>query len=621
MKKKWPSLYFAIFLIPLIYNPWGAANPYEITKQVWMMGIIAAALFCIAILVLMRRQIALPANHIVLAIAGLWILSFTLSTIFSDAPVESFWGTYIRMQGFLSHMYYGIHFLLCLYLFEHKDFQKYFFHTVLAVGVIVAIYAWLQFLGVDVLRGPSEPTVFGNRVFAMLGTPTMLGQFLLFPFFIAAGLVFHAKSKLHARPYFAMAVLFLSVIVLAQNRASILGIGVAVIVMAAYRYAHTKKQLVFIAAGLLLTGVLFLYFGPEVRSLNSRYVLWANSLQLFLDAPLLGSGPETFYQTFQKVLPKELFLFERMGDLPDRAHNVFVDTLLMRGLFGFGLVIINVIFLAYLFLKKKLKSANIQIVYALIVAYGISVFFSFSLAVHAIYLTAFWALLLREVFVWKEVKIRLWDSAKLVIAIVLMAGSLFSVSHAYPIVQADISFAKFIPAYFENYKAGLKEFKRIFNSAPQYAYFDTSFFIFYTDWAASDAEVREELKRASGRLGHITNRGYQYYFSQAQLLEALGEYKSAKKMFLEAIQRAPNFPELWLAWGRAAYDRRDFAEAEWALQRYVDLAPPYWQWEDSLESITPEQREIFRVFKISNPQFFEALTLLRTATFHKQKQT
>lgn len=50
--------------------------------------------------------------------------------------------------------------------------------------------------------------------------------------------------------------------------------------------------------------------------------------------PLVGYGPESFYFSFTKVFPPELWLWEGYSSTPDRAHNEIIDQLAMQGALG-----------------------------------------------------------------------------------------------------------------------------------------------------------------------------------------------------------------------------------------------------------------------------------------------
>lgn len=79
-----------------------------------------------------------------------------------------------------------------------------------------------------------------------------------------------------------------------------------------------------------------------------RLLVWQGSVELLTQLPpagtapdgfrtlrpLVGYGPETFYFTFTKVFPPELWLWEGYSATPDRAHNEIIDQLAMHGVLG-----------------------------------------------------------------------------------------------------------------------------------------------------------------------------------------------------------------------------------------------------------------------------------------------
>ena len=136
--------YLAIFFVPAVFNPFGGANPYEMAKQSFLFLAIGIFLLLVIVKLWRARETKLFFNKTVFSIFGLWILSYALSTIFSTAPIESFWGTYDRLQGFLTSAYYGIHFLICLQLFRDEKFTRAFFVVTILAGVFVSVYAVMQ---------------------------------------------------------------------------------------------------------------------------------------------------------------------------------------------------------------------------------------------------------------------------------------------------------------------------------------------------------------------------------------------------------------------------------------------------------------------------------------------
>ncbi len=70
-------------------------------------------------------------------------------------------------------------------------------------------------------------------------------------------------------------------------------------------------------------------------STGARIVVWESAMKGVADRPLLGWGPENFVYAFEKHFDNRLYLPENSGEVWfDRAHNVFVDTLIGQGVVG-----------------------------------------------------------------------------------------------------------------------------------------------------------------------------------------------------------------------------------------------------------------------------------------------
>jgi tetratricopeptide (TPR) repeat protein len=87
-------------------------------------------------------------------------------------------------------------------------------------------------------------------------------------------------------------------------------------------------------AGMLAgPAVLFLIPGLE-GSIGARVTIWRATLSLIVTRPVLGHGPEILGQVFTTVFPPELVYLQGRGVLVDRAHNLFLDTLVSTGVVG-----------------------------------------------------------------------------------------------------------------------------------------------------------------------------------------------------------------------------------------------------------------------------------------------
>ena len=76
-------------------------------------------------------------------------------------------------------------------------------------------------------------------------------------------------------------------------------------------------------------------------TIQTRLITWKSSIRSFGDHPIFGVGPENFISAFNKHFNPEFYDYVKYDTWLDRAHNAFVDVLVMNGAVGF---------LAYLFL-------------------------------------------------------------------------------------------------------------------------------------------------------------------------------------------------------------------------------------------------------------------------------
>ena len=111
---------------------------------------------------------------------------------------------------------------------------------------------------------------------------------------------------------------------------------------ARFNVIKIKRWYTVICAGGLLLMVVLL-FVPKTFVQNAyiqeasaaRIIVWNAGWQGIAERPLLGWGPENFEFTFTEHFDNRLYLDEYLGEIWfDRAHNVFIDTLVMVGVLG-----------------------------------------------------------------------------------------------------------------------------------------------------------------------------------------------------------------------------------------------------------------------------------------------
>lgn len=595
---KWQNefLYLLIFLVPLIFNPFGYI-PFEIPKVAFVMVVGGTAIALFVVDAFLGRKIQF--NKWVLAIIGLWLLSMLLSTIFSIAPYESFWGSYKRLSGFFNYVYYFVHFIICLQLFKDAKIRNAFFKLALTIGSIISIYAILQYFRLDPFS-MGDLDVFSGRPYSTIGQPNMLGQWLIFPFFIA---FFHLEKK-HLRPlYAAIFLLHGYTIFLTMNRATILGIIIAIILFGIYLLKKKWRNIGLSVGVILFMIAIGLGSQIEIRSLNSRFVLWRDSLPLITQNLVLGSGPETYYQTAQTILTPEIYETERLYSMPSRVHNEIYQMLLDQGLFGLALYFFNLAVLIWIFFKRKLKTIDSKIAFFAIIASYVSLQLSFLFSAHIIYLMAFWAILLHGVFKFDGIKVKLKNKyVKVFISIALIIFSTFSAIYARNIILGDQAFKKGLNDYFVDKRTAFETMNDAIVLNPHIPYYKQVTIGLFSEgvFLQTYPSVIEILKDHEENLADITNSNFSYYLVSAKLNVALGDYEKAEQQFENALQKAPLHVSTLQAYADYLLEHGKVDEAIEQYEKIIDLAPDY-IWEQSDQT---------RIFKKGNIMFYDVVNKL-----------
>ncbi|MCI5108616.1 MAG: O-antigen ligase family protein, partial [Candidatus Pacebacteria bacterium] len=115
----------------------------------------------------------------------------------------------------------------------------------------------------------------------------------------------------------------------------------------------------------------------------ARVLVWDIGFEAFKDKPLLGWGPENFRFGFYKHFNPELMLRQNLNEVWfDRAHNVFIDTLVNVGAIGFIIFFIlfaYAIFILYKVYKKgKIGFWEAEIIGVLLFAHVLQIQTSFN---------------------------------------------------------------------------------------------------------------------------------------------------------------------------------------------------------------------------------------------------
>jgi len=369
-------------------------------------------------------QTILPA-FIFIAILGLAI-------IFSQSPYRSFWGSYSRKMGYLTWLHFFAFFLILFFNLKNNKQIKRILKAILFSSLVVILYGFCQFLGFDFVNW-YEPASRTFRIFSTIGQPNFLGSWLLLVipiivlFLIRASKKFKKDKSIKQQIIGALIVslLFFAVFSLAltQSRGAWIGFFFAFFFFSIiYNFLQKQKRLALPLTTLLVIIIIFtvyLNFNPLSPRLDDSFLVsrfksltnlrhsvtgqarinnWEVAINLIKQKPVLGYGMETQSFNFVKYYKPEMALVEKINVYPDRAHNDFLDTLLISGVLGLVSYLFLIGSVFYFALKNIFKNKSrltVLILLTGLLGYLISLQFSFHVIPTAIYFWGYMAIILK----------------------------------------------------------------------------------------------------------------------------------------------------------------------------------------------------------------------------------
>ncbi|MDP2855668.1 MAG: O-antigen ligase family protein, partial [bacterium] len=406
----------AIFFIPLLIIN-NILRPYILSKTIPFQIMVLALLIVWMFLLTIDFKKYRPKLNIVFIALTVFTLAVFLSSVFSLDFYRSFWGNAERTEGFVNLLYlyfFGVAFFSVLK--NQPKMLKGLVFVTLVASFFVSLFPILQRLSIlRILPGEQLSRPGGS-----LGNPTFLAGYLSVHIFLAIWFFFQniaGNQKFRKLLSWSTIFIFLvdgAVFIWTQTRGSLIGVFLGVVAALAVALFTLPKKQKKLAAGILIfavmLAVLFFAFRPVIRdsalakkvpvisrlasiSLNdgttlSRLESWKWSLNWWLKRPILGAGQDMFYQVFDKNYSADNMAV--MSERFDRAHNKYIDVLVMNGAVGL---------IAYLFLLlaavitairqiKKTQNFPLKIAWlsavALLVAYFTHNFFVFDTPVNSL---------------------------------------------------------------------------------------------------------------------------------------------------------------------------------------------------------------------------------------------
>jgi len=375
-------LYAAFFATPfvvLIVNT-DTFFPYIFYKNIAFRSLVEIMAVSWVVLAYFEPRYRIQWTPITLALVG-FIGVVAAADMFGVHPGKSIWSNYERMDGLVTLVHVGAYALVASVLFQKERVVLWFLRVTLAVGGIVFVLSFLQWL--------SES---GERVSSILGNPIYLAVYALF--LIAIALVLALRAECHRWERFAYgmaAVAFAWMLYMTASRGAIIGLVLGSITTASAlalsgNTARRARQgaLVFLVLLGIGLGTFFaikdsalVQNNPVLHrfatiSLNegtvfARTVVWGIAWDAFKERPLLGWGQEGFGAAFSSHYDPRMYAQEPWFD---RAHNVILEWLVTAG--ALGLIAYGVVLVALargIWRAQRLTHEQRWTLYGFLVAY------------------------------------------------------------------------------------------------------------------------------------------------------------------------------------------------------------------------------------------------------------
>lgn len=549
----------------------------------------------------------LPRLNLVGWAFALLIIGWIISTITSQQPYVSFWGTFNRMEGLISWLYYFAFFVVVTGALKKPADWWMALKIAMAGVTLVVLYALAQLFQIQLFARSMDRW----RIESSLGNPVFLGGYLASVLPLVLVWAFNLKSRRWIA-WTLMSAATVALIFTLSRGAWIAGLLAVLLTLTLYFYryrpAWIKKMLVFLGVGLILFVMLtagwllapkeslFRKMGEKAifrsESMLLRQNNWSIGLQSFFQKPLTGWGLENFsiaYDRNYRVFDRHVSFQESHVD---RAHNEYVGVAVSGGLLAlipYLLMLGYAIYLGWRQVKTKIDSdaylINVGMLGAL-VGYAIFVFTAFNLITNILFLLL--ALAWMNQLSGKNSQTT--NGLRLYRPILILSGIIISVSAYFAVVVpmeavrlADAATNKFIKV--GDYRGSLELFKKSLAKKS-----------FMSDTIRSQMSVisssgealsinNQQLTEFQKYTGDILRDTFktQPYTSYTHMIAGMFYGNLASRLpefvplvdevFQGTVNIAPKKGETWLRWGEMCANLGDWPKAKIKFEQAMALDP------------------------------------------------
>jgi hypothetical protein len=356
----------ALTTVTLTIAPFSAYHPYSIPKLLPLVGFSLALLPFI--FTTLNKDIYTRNKFILSMLLAHLVVSMIVLFYPQNSLQQEIYGISGRNNGFLAHTSYIILMTASILILSDKNRKK-IINVAILVGWVVLIYGMLQsFKLVEI----SSLTGLNNRATGFFGNINFYSAFIALIMIINLSLIFDfANSKIEK----IINALFVSIgmlgIYLSESQQGFLvfGVGFSIIIFLKLK-SKSQPKLTYLFAFLTATFLVlitfgFFQFGPMKdyvyeKSISYRGYYWRAGIDIFRENILWGTGFDGYRDWYRRLREPASVVELGPRDLPDSAHNYFVDTAVNGGIFLIITYLIIILYTIMCTIKiiKNLKEYN-----------------------------------------------------------------------------------------------------------------------------------------------------------------------------------------------------------------------------------------------------------------------
>lgn len=370
--------------------------PYILPRTVFFRLLIEVAVL-VGIGILIQSKAQWSKQDYFLYAWGAYLLAVIAAALTSISPLLAWFSDIERMWGVFTLIHLVALYVLLRTFFMGEEWKR-FLQLFVGVGSAVAIYGIFQYYGII-----DNPNV-GGRIFGTLGNAAYMAMYMVYTAAFAGFLLLTSSKQGERWCYAAAIVVSGSAFVFAGIRGTLLGVAVAAtLTIALYAWLGRSKKVKIGSVAVLATAIAIIVaaqlfpqsgwvMGNPLLSrltnltlagstMETRLIGWNAAWQGFRERPIIGVGWENYLAVFNRYFDADYYLIAASEPYFDRAHNAWLDALVMSGAIGFIIFISFPIIIGWYLhrgLRREAMSLEETLLFmALAVAYYIHLFFVF----------------------------------------------------------------------------------------------------------------------------------------------------------------------------------------------------------------------------------------------------